>query len=491
MSFTTSLNVTRSGRAILSAVAPFVAVAATLTASAHASVQVDKTAIKAGTVITLAGEPIKNGIIVIEGGRVTAVGSQADVQIPWDAEVIDQPTMTAFPGFVESHVSRGIDRANETLEIAPFLNVRDSIDPVNFYFEDAIRNGIVVMNIQQGNDTVVAGQGMVVKPHGMTVEAMMVKPRAGIKMSVAPKRGKSRATQAQALRGAFGDLQRYLEDMVQRKKDGDDFDRREALYQGRELEGEAAKGKPLQSTAWKIDGFERIPRGEVDEKQEGLLHVIEGKMPVFMWCGSAADVHTALRISDANGFTGQMTLVLDASCWKAASKIKAAGVSVILDDNLTHRERDPMTGEEIETFVPKVFYDAGVTFALTSSADSNRSLWFQAAQCVAGGIPRDAALAAATTVPAAILGLEDRVGSTKAGADGHVVLFSGDPLSVTSVVEHVILDGKHVYDRSKDVRVQQLTDGTRPPGTVAEEPEDYEGDGEDGDTEGDNSSDQS
>ena len=46
--------------------------------------------------------------------------------------------------------------------------------------------------------------------------------------------------------------------------------------------------------------------------------------------------------------------------------------------------------------------------------------------------------------------------------------------------DSVILDGKHVYDRSKDVRVQQLTDGTRPAGTIAEEPEVYEGDGDDG-----------
>ena len=203
-------------------------------------------------------------------------------------------------------------------------------------------------------------------------------------------------------------------------------------------------------------------------------------MPVFMWCETPADVHTALRIAEANGFAANMTLALGASCWKAAPKIKEAGVHVILESELTHRERDPITGKEIETFVPKVYHDAGIHFALSSSTDSNRSLWFQVAQCVAGGIPRNAAMAAATSTPATILGLSERLGATKVGADGHVVLFSGDPLSVTSHVEHVLLDGKHVYDRSKDVRVQQLSDGTRPPGTVAEEPEEYEGDGDDG-----------
>ena len=83
---------------------------------------------------------------------------------------------------------------------------------------------------------------------------------------------------------------------------------------------------------------------------------------------------------------------------------------------------------------------------------------------------------------AAILGLDKRVGKIAPGADGQLVLMNGDPLSVTSVVEHVVIDGKHVYDRSKDVRVRQLLDGTRPAGTTSEDPGDEEwgGDGDDG-----------
>ena len=450
------------------------------TFGATATVQVDKTAIKAGKIITLDGDPIEDGVIVIEGGRVTAVGKAGDIEIPWDADVIEQPELTAFPGYVEAHVARGIDRPNETLDVAAFLNVADSVDPVNFYYEEALRNGILAINVNQGFDTVVAGQGMVVKPWGMTVEEMMIKPKSGLTMAVAPRRGKTRATQAQLLRGAFEELKRYLEDMVQRKKDGDDFDRREALYQGREIEGEDAKGKPLNSDAWTIDGFELVPRGEVDEKQAPLLAVIEGRMPAYIYCATPADVLTALRIAEKNGFTKNTILYLAAPCWKAADAIAEAGVPVILASNLTHTERDPITGEENETFVPKVYFDKEIQFSLASSNDANRSLWFQAARCVAGGIPRDAAIASVTTTPAEMIGLGKRVGSIKVGADGNVVLLTGDPLDVTTVVQHVVIDGKHVYDRAKDVRVRQLLDGTRPPGTTAEDPEEepWEGDGE-------------
>lgn len=473
----------RTSRALARGAASLLAGAAlfTIGTAAPAAPQADKTAIKAGKVITGAGDPIEDGVIVIEGGRITAVGAAGDIEIPWDATVLDVPDLVAFPGFVEAHVSRGIDRANETLDVAPFLNVRDSIDPVNFYFEEALRNGILAINVSQGVDTVIAGQSMVVKPYGMTVEQMMIKPNSGITMAAAPRRGKTRALQAQALRNAFGDLKSYLGEMAQRKKDGDDFDRREALYQGRELEGEAAKGRPLDSEVWKIEGFELVPRGEVDEKQAPLLAVIENRMTAFVYCGSPLDVHTALRVAGDNGFTESTVLYLDNSCWKAASKIKEAGVSVILESNLVHTESDPITGEETETFVPKVYHDAGIPFALASSNDANRTLWFQAARCVANGIPRDAAMAAVTTTPARMLGLEERCGQIKEGADGSVALLTGDPLSVTTVVQHVVIDGNEVYDRAKDVRVKLLLDGTRPPGTAAEAVEDpYEGDGDDG-----------
>lgn len=450
------------------------AVGCAAAAIAPTTAQVDKLAVKAGKVITLSGEAIEDGVVVIEGGRVTAVGKASEVQVPWDARVIDQPSMTAFPGFVEAHSTNGMDRPNESLDVAPFLNIRDSLDPVNFYFEESLRNGILTINVQQGNETVIAGQGMVVRPFGMTVEEMLVKPNSGLKMSADPKNGKSRATQAQGLRAAFSGLRAYLEDMVQRKKDGSDFDRRQALYQGRTYEGEDAKGRAMQGAGWKVDGLELVPRVEVDEKQEPLLRVVEGRLPVWFYCGSPSDVHTALAIAKENGFLGTTTLVLGSPCFKAADAIKASGVAVVLDSNLTHVERDPVTNDEVETFVPKVYADKGIQFALTSTGDSNRSLWYQAAQCVAHGMTRDAALAAVTTTAADMLGLGDRVGKLAPGVDGNLVLMSGDPLGMTARVEHAIVLGQHVYDRSKDVRAKFLLEGVQPSGTAADDVEQVE-----------------
>lgn len=429
----------------------------------------DKLAVKAGLVHTMAGEAIENGVVVIEGGRITAVGAPDQVQIPWDAVVLDLPDLVAAPGWVEAHSSNGMDRPNETIDVAPFLNIRDSIDPVSFYFEDCLRSGITTINVQQGDDTVIAGVGMIVRPMGMTVEEMLVRPNSGLKMAASPKRGKSRATQAQDLRAAFSDLRRHLEQLVQQKKDGDDTARREALYQGRDLSGERGKGRAMQSTAWTVEGLELVPRGEIDEKQEPLLDVVEGNLPVYFNCDAPMDVRLALEIAQDNGFLHRTTLVLGGpSCWKAADLIAEAGVPVVLGPTLVHTERDPLTEEETETFVPDVMTEKGITWALSSRNSTNESLWFQVATCVAHGMDRAEALAAATTTPAKMLGLEGRVGALQPGADGNVVLYSGDPLSITTFVEHVIIDGQHVYDRSKDVRTKLLLEGVQPDNTAVE-----------------------
>lgn len=418
-----------------------------------------KIAIRCGRVITQAGPDIEHGLIVIEDGRVVSVGK--DEKPAWDAEVIDHPELVAFPGYVEAHSTRGMDRPNENIEVAPFLDVRDSIDPINFYFEDVLRQGITTINVQQGPLCVIGGQGRVVKPVGLTVDEMTVRSSSGLKLVSGARPGRSRATQAQVLRKTFAELRAYLEKLVSDKKDGKDYARREALFQGRDMDKDENKtGREMEGSApWKVADFKSVPRGEVDEKQEPLLRLVEGKIMAFVYCDSGLAVNTALEIARSNGFLANTVLVLDGDAWKAADAIAEAGVSVVLGQNQLFVERDPLTGKEIETFVPKVFFDKKVRFALQSLNSTAQSLWFQAAQCVSYGIDRKTALDAVTKTPAEILRLGKRVGSLEPGKDGNVILLSGDPLSVATTVQYVVIEGNLVYDRSKDTRARQLLEG--------------------------------
>ena len=428
----------------------------------------DSVVIEAGRVITQAGDEIENGIIVIEDGRITAIGPADEVEKPWDAPVIGGPDLVAFPGFVEAHTSSGIDRPNENVDVAPFLDIRDSIDPVGFYFEDCLRYGITTVNVQQGDNCVVGGSGMIVRPVGMTVEEMMVRPQAGLKICANPKNGKSRATQMQVLRQTFESLRRYLEDLVQSERDERGFAEREALFQGRDLDGDKAEGRAMGGSTWKVEGLELIPRGAIDEKQEPLLNLVEGRVPVFLRCKVPVDVHNALAVARENGFLMRTTLVIDAACWRAADVIAEAGVPVVLEGDLVDMRRNPLTGEEEETFAPEILAEKGIRFALSVSDRPNtQALWYQAALAVGLGLDRAQALDAVTRVPAEILGMGADVGSLEVGKLGNVILLSGDPLSITSWVERVVIEGREVYDRSADVRNLHLLEGVQPAGTQA------------------------
>jgi imidazolonepropionase-like amidohydrolase len=461
---TTPLHARRLSSALLAGAA----LAAGLATPTGAQAMSGKLVVEAGRIVTLAGPDVVNGVIVIDDGRITAIGPADQVEKPWDAPVIGGPDLIAFPGFVEAHSSQGMDRSNENVDVAPFLDVRDSVDPVAYYFEDCQRWGITTVNVQQGNNCVIGGRGMIVRPVGMTIEEMVVRPDFGIKMSAAPKSGRSRSTQAQSLRTAFDDLRRYLEELVQKERDEKGYAAREAMFQGRDLEEEKAKGREMEGTAWKVEGLELIPRGAIDEKQEPLLAVVEGRYQVFFYCGGPSDVPRALEIARDNGFLANTTLVIDASCWKAADVIAEVGVPVVLDDDLVHLERDPVSGEEIETFVPAILHEHGIRFALSSRNSSTNSLWYQAALAIGHGLDRQVALEAVTKVPAEILGIGADVGSLEVGKHGNVCLFSGEPLAVTSWVERVVVEGREIYDRSKDVRNRHLLEGVQPPNTASE-----------------------
>ena len=82
-----------------------------------------KLAVQASRIIPITGKDIKNGVILIEDGSIRAVGT--DVEIPWDAFVIEARNQVVMPGFVMAHTSSGLDRENENMQEVPFISTFD------------------------------------------------------------------------------------------------------------------------------------------------------------------------------------------------------------------------------------------------------------------------------------------------------------------------------------------------------------------------------
>ena len=179
---------------------------------ASAAAQSGSVAVKAAKIMRADGSVIEQGTLVIENGRITSIGG-SDVEVPFDVLLNEYPTAVVFPGFFEAHSNSGMDRANENVPLAPFLNVKDSIDPVSFYFEDELRGGTVAIGVIPGNNTVVGGRGRVVAPAGMTIEQMTLSDDMGMKIAIGPKGGWSRSSQLAELREAVDKLNLDLREM--------------------------------------------------------------------------------------------------------------------------------------------------------------------------------------------------------------------------------------------------------------------------------------
>ena len=143
--------------------------AASLTFAATAQ---DLVAIKAGRLIPMAGAEIENAVVLVENGRITAIGK--DLEVPWNAKVVDATGMVVMPTWVLAHQSAGMYGGPENMPNVPYLTVEDAIDPSSEFFEEALRNGIGTIHVLPGHRTLLGGQGMVVRPYGKTVADMTV-----------------------------------------------------------------------------------------------------------------------------------------------------------------------------------------------------------------------------------------------------------------------------------------------------------------------------
>ena len=425
--------------------------------SAKAPVPPEKVALVGGRIIPVVGPAIEKGTVLIERGKITAIG--ADVEVPYDARVFNVAGKVVFPGMIDVHTWRGLDIPNEPRPVTPQLDAADAIDPSQLFFEDCLRLGITTVHVIPSHNTVIGGLGRVVRPIGLSVAEMTQAEGSYLKLSVTPRAGFDRMLQMAMLRETFAELDDYMAKVAERRyeeklKEEDkklDVGPAEARQRGRDL----------------------IRTEDIDDQHRNVLRLRNGlvrgadkdgpalfkPLGAFIYCGNATDIGLATQLAKDNNFFERTVLVLGGECYKAVAELKRAARPVVLPPDLIYRETNPVTGDVRETFVPKKLFDAGLLIALLPGSEDSyaeRMLTYQAARCVRNGVPRDEALKAITLNPAKILRLEKQLGSLEPGKDANLVIFSGDPLDFASVVEQVFIDGIPAYERTKDVRLQRL-----------------------------------
>jgi imidazolonepropionase-like amidohydrolase len=399
------------------------------------------TVFTAARIYTASGAPIENGYLIVDKGKVAAIGSgqDADLKVKGEATLRDLKGMTIIPGLVDTHSHIGIyprpavpansDGNEGSGPVQPGLRAIDAIFPNDPGIRMAVAGGVTTANIMPGSGNVIGGQTLYVKLRGRTIEEMRIadmKVLGGLKMANGENpKGYSRRGPGQApgTRMKVASLQR--EQFVKAK----DYQRQWKAYRDK-----IAAGK------------EATPPDR-DLALEPLVEVLERKRTVHFHSHRADDLMTALRIADEFGFEIVLHHVTEG--YRVADELarRKIPVSLTLVDSPGGKLEASGLLEENAAILEK----AGVQIAINTDDFITESRFFlrTGAIAVRGGMSEDAALRALTRTPARMLHLDDRLGSLETGKDADFVILSGPPFSIYTQVLETYIDGNRVFDRSQ------------------------------------------
>lgn len=375
-------------------------------------------------IIPIVGQPIEQGILIVQNGKITAVGDARTVKLSSDVQTVDLKGKVVMPGLVDthSHIGEG-SGADGTSPAQPEVRVMDAINVRSSSIQTAQSGGLTTVNIMPGSGHLNSGQTIYVKlREGNIIDDLLIKYDDG---RIAG--GMKFANGTNPIRSGGGSFPgtRAKSYAIMR----------EQLTKAQEYRDKIKKA-----------GNDKSKLPSRDLAMEALVEVLEGKRVVHFHTHRHDDIMSALRLQKEFGFRIVLQHVSEA--WKVANEIAAAKApsSIILLDSPGGKLETTDIRFENAAALDKVGAEFG--FHTDDGIVDSRFLLRMAALGVRAGLSREKALYALTMAGAKMLDLDKRVGSLEVGKDADFIVLSGDPLSVYTKVLQTYVEGQKVFDRT-------------------------------------------
>ncbi|MDH3769121.1 MAG: amidohydrolase family protein, partial [Gammaproteobacteria bacterium] len=384
---------------------------------------------------------ITNGAVLIEDGIIGGFG--IDVEVPANTRVIITEAGVVTPGIYDPYSYLGIEEINlveETVDgrqsgsrftasfdVVPAINPRSTLLPISRI--EGITHAMAAPQPEWSDAHLISGLGAVINLGG--TDDYLVKGGAALFVQLgeggAASVHGSRSAAVLALREALEDAR--------------DYDRHRNAYD---------EGRRRDYSVGRYD-------------LEALQGVLNREIPIVVSVNRASDIELVLELAEQE----DLWLIVNggAEAWMVADRLDAAGVAVILDPTRNLPEHFESLNATLQSAAR--LHEAGVKIAFSiSDSHNSRNLRQLAGNAVANGLPWIEGLRAITATPASLYGPEDGIGVLQIGRPANLVVWSGDPLEVTTYPSHVFIDGESMSMQSRQTllrdRYMELDDDTPP-----------------------------
>ena len=394
---------------------------------------------------TVSGGVIQGGTIVLQDGRITAVGTS--VSVPAGATTIDGMGKVVTPGFIDSSSRIGLfeigsgspgssDAATSEEDLGASFNPVWAVNPENTFIPVTRVGGVTSVVVSPGGGNLFTGQGALIALDGETVEDMIRRESVAVYTAMgesgSARAGGSRAANYRRLHDALWDARAKSlgDDEAEEDEDPDEDEGKD------EDEDEDTKAK---------DPLAKGGRSKLDERDlESLEAVISGAVPLVVQANRASDLRLALKLKEDFGI--DMVILGGDEGWRVADELAAARVPVVV---IVTSNLPTFDGLSASLANAGRLQAAGVEVLFTGG----RAITHQAGLAVANGMDHAAALRAVTLGAATVWGVSDQTGSLEEGKIADVVVWSGDPFELSTSVEHVFIGGRQIPSDSRQKRL--------------------------------------
>jgi imidazolonepropionase-like amidohydrolase len=400
-----------------------------------------KILLRGATVLTMAGDPIPDGGVLINRGKIASVGRA--LPAPEKAQVIDCTGRFIVPGFIDAGTRVGlvdidlVKSANDSDEggepSTPDVDVRDGVNIESPVFGVTRSHGVTtVLVLPQGSNVVNGRSALLHCLDGASIADRSVPAPSALHVSL-----------------GGGAKERFA------KKDKMPSTRMGvAAVVRREFEKAVAYREKWRRDREKAEKWKAGPRGdeaepdppETDRAMEVLSRALSREIPVFAGADRLDDIRTALRLAEE--FNLRLVISGGAESWKVAKDLAERKVPVVFGPAVRQPDSPETPGARMDA--PRILREAGVLFCLaTMDAHNSRNLPYHAGIAASWGLPEADALAAITRDAARILGCGDLLGTIEPGREATLCVFQGNPLEPLSRLERMFIRGKEIPLRNR------------------------------------------